>query len=128
MPGLGVNRNNPAYEKEPTDMTNMTIKQALREAEVVTKFLGDPWGFDQKITKREAKIIVENHGVDLSEIADDNGMYGSDIWEWGDSIKFIRGSFISRFEIWEHTENCIGSQDNPDVCSCGIKAVLKAAK
>ena len=25
MPGLGVNRNNPAYEKEPTDMTDKTM-------------------------------------------------------------------------------------------------------
>jgi hypothetical protein len=106
-------------------MTNMTIKQALREADTVTKFLGEPWGFEKKITKREAKIIVANHGFDLSEIADTEN---SDIWIWKDSITFTRGSFISRFEIWEHTENCIGSQENPDVCSCGIKAVLKAAK
>tara|TARA_R110002096_G_scaffold179544_1_gene356535 strand:- start:60 stop:389 length:330 start_codon:yes stop_codon:yes gene_type:complete len=109
-------------------MPNMSIKQALREADTVTKFLGDPWGFDEKITKREAKIIVENHGLDLSEIVDDDGMFGSDIWEWNNSIKFIRGSFGNRFEIWEHREDCIGSQENPDVCSCGIKAVLKAAK
>ncbi len=109
-------------------MPNMSIKQALREADIVTKFLGAPWGFDEKITKREAKIIVENHGLDLSDIADDNGMYGSDIWEWNDSIKFIRGSFLSRFEIWEHREDCVGDQENSDVCSCGIKAVLKAVK
>tara|TARA_R100001143_G_scaffold61177_1_gene61504 strand:- start:58 stop:378 length:321 start_codon:yes stop_codon:yes gene_type:complete len=106
-------------------MPNMSIKQALREADTVTKFLGDPWGFEKKITKREAKIIVDNHGLDLSDTADDDL---SDIWEWNDSIKFMRGSYISRFEIWEHREDCVGSQDNPDVCSCGIKAVLKAAK
>ena len=105
-------------------MPNMTIKQALREAEIVTKFLGDPWGFEKKITKREAKIIVANHGLDLSATADTEN---SDIWIWKDSITFTRGSFISRFEIWEHTENCIGSQENPDVCSCGIKAALEAA-
>ena len=104
----------------------MSIKQALREAEIVTKFLGEPWGDEKKITKREAKIIVENHGLDLLDTADDDL---SDIWEWNDSISFIRGSYISRFEIWEHREDCIGSQDNlDDVCSCGIKAVLKAAK
>ena len=106
-------------------MPNMTIKQALREAEIVTKFLGDPWGFEKKITKREAKIIVENHGLDLSEIADDDL---SDIWIWNDSITFTRGSFFSRFEIWEHREDCIGDQDIRDICSCGIKAVLEAAK
>jgi len=106
-------------------MPNLTIKQALREAETVTKFLGDPWGFEKKITKREAKIIVENHGLDLSATADTEN---SDIWIWKDSITFTRGSFFSRFEIWEHTENCIGSQENPDVCSCGIKAALEAAK
>ena len=106
-------------------MPNMSIKQALREAETVTKLQGDPWGFEKKITKREAKIIVDNHGLDLSDTADTEN---SDIWIWKDSIIFTRGSFISRFEIWEHREDCVGSQDNPDVCSCGIKAVLKAAK
>ena len=98
-------------------MPNMSIKQALREADTVTKFLGDPWGFDEKITKREAKIIVANHGLDLSDTADTEN---SEIWIWKDSIIFTRGSFISRFEIWEHREDCVGSQDNPDVCSCGI--------
>ena len=106
-------------------MPNMSIKQALREADTVTKFLGDPWGFDERITKREAKIIVENHGLDLSATTDDDL---SDIWKWNDSIKFVKGSFFSRFEIWEHREDCIGSQENPDVCSCGIKAALEAAK
>ena len=111
-------------------MPNMSIKQALREADTVTKFLGDPWGFDEKITKREAKIIVANHGLDLSDTADDDL---SDIWQWlekdGNShITFTKGTFFNRFEIWEHREDCVGSQDNPDVCSCGIKAVLKAAQ
>ena len=106
-------------------MPNMSIKQALREADTVTKFLGDPWGFDEKITKREAKIIVANHGFDLSDTAEDNI---SDIWEWNDSITFTRGSYLSIFEIWEHSEACIGSQENPDVCSCGIFEALKAAK
>ena len=106
-------------------MPNMSIKQALREADTVTKFLGDPWGFEKKITKSEAKIIVENHGLDLSDTADTEN---SDIWIWNDSISFTRGSFFSRFEIWEHREDCIGSQENPDVCSCGIKAALEAAK
>ena len=101
-------------------MSDMTITQALREAKIVKKFLGEPWGFDEKITKKEAKIIVENHGLDLSATADDNG---SDIWEWGESIKFTRGSFVSRFEIWEHTENCHGSLIN-DTCSCGILVKL----
>ena len=101
-------------------MTAMTIKQALREAELVTKFLGDPWGFDEKATKKEAKIIVENHGLDLTATVDDDG---SDIWEWNDSIKFTRGSFISMFEIWEHREDCIGSPDS-DACSCGIAEKL----
>ena len=103
----------------------MSIKQALREADTVTKFLGDPWGFDEKITKREAKIIVANHGLDLSDTADTEN---SDIWIWKDSITFTRGSFISRFEIWEHREDCIGSQENPGVCSCGIFEALKEVK
>ena len=111
-------------------MTNMTIKQALREAEVVTKFLGAPWGFDEKITKREAKIIVANHGLDLTQISDDDM---SDMWEWDthdghSNVRFIRGSFLSRFEIWEHREDCVGDQENSDVCSCGIFEALKAVK
>jgi len=103
-------------------MTDMTIKQALREAEIVTKFLGEPWGFEKKITKREAKIIVDNHGLDLSDTADTEN---SDIWIWSDSITFTRGSFISSFEICEYREDCVGSQENPDVCSCGIKTALE---
>ena len=111
-------------------MPNMSIKQALREADTVTKFLGDPWGFDEKITKREAKIIVANHGLDLTQISDDDL---SDIWTWDEhdgvsNVKFIRGGFNSRFEIWEHRTDCIGDQENSDVCSCGILKVLKAAK
>ena len=97
-------------------MPALSLKQALREAELVTKFLGDPWGFDEKTTKKQAKIIIENHGLDLSATVDDDG---SGIWEWNDSIKFTRGSFISRLEIWEHREDCIGSP-NSDACSCGI--------
>ena len=111
-------------------MPNMSIKQALREADIVTKFLGDPWGFEEKITKREAKIIVANHGLDLSDTADDDL---SDIWEWDEhdghsNVKFFKGSFFSRFEIWEHREDCVGDQENPDVCSCGIFEALKAVK
>ena len=111
-------------------MPNMSSKQALREADTVTKFLGDPWGDEKKITKREAKIIVANHGLDLSDTADDDL---SDIWQWLEKdgysdITFTKGTFFNRFEIWEHREDCVGSQDNPDVCSCGIKAVLKAAQ
>jgi hypothetical protein len=107
-------------------MSDMTITQALREAKIVKKFLGEPWGDEKKITKKEAKIIVENHGLDLSATADDDG---SDIWEWSESIKFTRGSFISgieKFEIWEHTENCHGSTLSliNDTCSCGILVKL----
>ena len=107
-------------------MPNISIKQALREADTVTKFLGDPWGFEEKITKREAKIIVANHGLDLSDTAYDDDL--SDMWEWDTNVRFIKGSFLSRFEIWEHREDCVGDQDNPDVCSCGIFEALKAAK
>jgi hypothetical protein len=106
-------------------MPNMSIKQALREADTVTKFLGDPWGFEKKITKREAKIIVANHGLDLSATADDDL---SDIWEWMNGARdqavcfFSRGRFsgISKFEIWEHAGNCVGWQEDPTGCSCGI--------
>lgn len=104
-------------------MTTLTLKQALQEAKIVTKFLGDPWGFEEATTKKQAKIIIENHGLDLSATADDDG---SDIWEWNDSITFTRGSFISRLEIWEHREDCIGSPDN-DSCSCGILTKIAAS-
>lgn len=95
----------------------LTLKQALRETGVVNKILGDPWGFDKKITKLEARDLIAHHGFELTDTADS----GSDDdleWKWGDSITFRKWHSISELEIWEHLSDCIGDLTDPSKCSC----------
>lgn len=92
----------------------LTLKQALRESEIVNKVLGDPWGFDEKITKREARDLIAHHGVELTDTGEDN------VFEvtWGDSITFTRGRWTSTLRIWEHLSDCISDLTDPNKCSC----------
>ena len=92
----------------------LTLQQALRESEIVTKFLGEPWGFDKSITKREARELIAHHGFELTDTGEDNGFEVT----WGDSITFTRGRFTSTFQIWEHRSDCIGDLNDSSKCSC----------
>ena len=92
----------------------ITLKQALRESGIVNKILGDPWGFDKTITKREARDLIAHHGFELTDTGEDNGFEVT----WGDSITFTKWHSISELKIWEHLSDCIGDLTDPDKCSC----------
>lgn len=93
----------------------LTLKQALRESGIVIKILGEPWGFDKKITKLEARNLIAHHGFELTDTADsDDGLE----WKWGDSITFRKWHSINELEIWEHLSDCIGDLTDPSKCSC----------
>jgi len=92
----------------------ITLKQALKESGIVKKFLGDPWGFDKKITKREARELIAHHGFELSDTGQGDGFEVT----WGDSITFTRGRSTSTLQIWEHLSDCIGDLTDPNKCSC----------
>lgn len=92
----------------------LTLKQALRESEIVNKVLGDPWGFEEKITKREARDLIAHHGFELTDTGEDNGIEVA----WGDSITFTRGGVFNTFRIWEHLSDCISDLTDPNKCSC----------
>lgn len=66
----------------------ITLQQALRETGIVIKILGEPWGFDKKITKLEARKLIAPHGFELTDTGEDNGFEVT----WGDSITYTRGS------------------------------------
>ena len=93
----------------------ITLKQALKESGIVNKILGDPWGFDKTITKREARDLIAHHGFELTDTADSDD--GFEL-KWGDSITFIKWDLISELKIWEHLSDCIGDLTDPDKCSC----------
>ena len=91
----------------------ITLKQALRESGIVNKILGDPWGFDKTITKREARGLIAHHGFELTDTADsDDGLE----LQWGDSITFYKWDLISELKIWEHLSDCVGDLTDPDKC------------
>lgn len=92
----------------------LTLEQALRESDIVHKFLGEPWGFDIPITKREARKLIAHHGFELTDTGEDNGVEVT----WGDSITFTRRRWISKLEIWEHLSDCIADITDPNKCSC----------
>lgn len=92
----------------------LTLQQALRESEIVNKILGDPWGLEEKITKREARELIAHHGFELTDTGEDNGFEVT----WGDSITFTRGRWTSTLQIWEHHSDCVGDLTDPNKCSC----------
>ena len=92
----------------------LTLKQSLRESEIVKKILGDPWGLEESITKREARDLIAHHGFELTDTGEDHGFEVT----WGDSITFTRGRFTSTFRIWEHRSNCIEDLNDSSKCSC----------